>query len=102
MFNTDAKVFLADMASATSWTPSGRGATLTGPMLFDRPEDVIDSGDVQSRQYQVTFETAAWPGLKRAEVLAIAGDGGGGNYKLRTDPRTLDDGVLSVVGLTKV
>ncbi len=102
MFAADAATFLADLGSHTTWVPSAGGATVSGLMLFDQPEESIDGGDVQSRQYMVTFETATWPGLKRHEQLVISGDGGGATYKLRTDPRTQDDGVFSTVHLTKV
>ncbi len=54
-----------------------------------------------SNEYQVAFETAAWLGLKREEVLVIGGDGGGASYRLRTAPRPEGDGVFSTVMLTK-
>ena len=74
-------------------------------MLFDRPDSDMESGAIISREYQVIFETAAWPGLKRGEVLVIGtsgdGAGNGGSYKLRTDPRQKEDGVFSAAMLSK-
>lgn len=101
MFGNDAATFLADFGDPVSWTPSTGGAVVADRMIFDQPEDPIDGGEVQSRQYMVTFATTTWPGLKRGEALVISGTGGGGTYKLRTDPRGRDDGVFSVVMLTK-
>ena len=85
MFAADAGTFLADFGQAVSWAPAAGGATVAGLMLFDEPDEVLD-GDTLSRQYLATFETAAWPGLKRSEVLVT----GGVSYRLRTDPRRLD------------
>jgi hypothetical protein len=102
VFAADAATFLADAGETVGWTPSAGGASFGGPMLFDQPENPIEGGDVQSRQYMATFETAAWPGLKRGEVLVIGGAGGNASYKLRTDPRAADDGVFSSVQLSKV
>lgn len=102
MFSQDAAVFLADMGSSVSWTPSAGGATVTGKMIFDRPADMLDGGETLSNQYQVTLQASAWPGLKRGELLTIGGDGGGAQYKLRTDPRSDDDGLFSLATLSRV
>lgn len=98
MFASDAAAFLEDDGQAVSWTPSAGGPALQGLMLFDHPDAELHSGQVISREYEATFETAAWPGLKRDEVLAIAGS----SYRLRTDPQRVADGVFSTVRLTKV
>jgi hypothetical protein len=95
-------VFLQDFGVPASWAPSGGGATVSGLMIFDMPEDTIMGGEVQSRQYSVRFLTATWPGLKRGEVLAVQGGQVPGQYKLRNDPNSEDDGAFSVVDLTKV
>lgn len=97
MFAVDAQAFLADFGVAASWSPSAGGPAVTGLVLLDSPDEVQD-GDAISRQYLATFETAAWPGLKRGEVLVI----GSASYRLRTDPRLESDGVFSAVGLSKV
>jgi hypothetical protein len=102
MFAEHADTFLADWGSPTSWTPSTGGATVDGLVIFDQPEQGIEGGDVQSRQYMATLATATWLGLKRGEVLVIQGEGLGASYKLRTDPRPQDDGVFSTVQLTRV
>lgn len=96
LFDDHAGIFLADFGSSTRWTPSAGGAAVTGLMLLDRPDEVLD-GEAISRQYQVQFTTAAWPGLKRGEVLVIDG----ASYRLRTDPRQLDDGLFATALLTK-
>lgn len=98
MFAADAATYLADFGTATSWTPSTGGATVSDLMIIDQPDDVIGGGDVISRQYLATFATATWPGLKRGEQLVA----GGVTYRLRTDPRQAEDGVFSSVALSKV
>lgn len=102
MFAADAGAYLADFGDPVSWSPSAGGAAVTGLMLFDQPAEVIEGGETLSNQYQATFTTASWPGLKRGEVLVVSGTGGGLQYRLRTDPRRQDDGVFSFVSLTKV
>lgn len=102
MFGLDTATFLADYGDAATWTPSAGGAVVSATVILDQPEDVIEGGEVQSRQYVATFATAEWPGLKRGEVLVIAGSGGGASYRLRADPRTVDDGVFSTASLSKV
>lgn len=102
MFSSDTAAYLADFGSPVTWAPTAGGAQVVGTMIFDQPEQAVDGGDTLSRGYMVTFETAAWPGLVRGEVLVIGGDGKGGSFKLRTDPRAGDDGEFSAVHLTKV
>lgn len=102
MFAADAATFIADYGDAVSWTHSVTNAVRAGLMVFDQPDADMESGRIISREYEVTFETAAWPGLKREEVLVIGGTGGGARYSLRTDPHQGGDGVFSIVRLTKV
>lgn len=102
MFAVDAATFLADFGSPTSWTPSAGGPAISGLVILDQPAEVIEGGSTISRSYLARFETAAWPGLSRHEVLVIGGEGGGASYKLRTDIRAEDDGVFSIVDLSKV
>lgn len=105
MFADDATTFMADYGEAVTWSPSvaaGGGAVRSGLMLFDQPDAEIQSGDAVSREYEVTFATADWPGLRRDEVLVIGGAGGGASYKLRTKPYLKDDAVFSSAKLTKV
>lgn len=102
-FSSDAPAFLADLGDSVSWTPSAGGPAVVGLMIVDGPDIDIASGEVLSRDYQVTFETAAWPGLVRDEQLVIQGDvGRGGTFKLRTNPLERDDAVFSAAKLTKV
>lgn len=102
-FAADAPTFLADMGESVSWTESALPHTVrSGLMLFDQPDSDIQSGAVKSREYEVTFETAAWPSLRRGEVLVIGGAGGGFSYTLRTDPDQLEDAVFSRAKLSKV
>jgi len=98
MFSTHAATFIADDGVAVSWTSSVSAQVTNGLMLFDQPDSDIAGGEIKSREYLVTFETAAWAGLKRSEVLTI----GGVAYKLRTDPDLGSDGVFSSVKLSKV
>lgn len=101
MFAADASIFLADFGSPVSWTPSAGGTVVTGLMLFDQPDADIQGGEVASREYEVTFEAAAWPGLKRGEPLVIGGDGGGATYRLRSQPHAKEDGVFHTAKLNK-
>lgn len=98
MFEQDADTYLADWGRPTTWVPSAGGATVTGLVILDQPDEDVDGGGVISRQYQATLATATWPGLKRGEVLTIDGVA----YKLRTDPRAESDGLFSMVMLSKV
>jgi hypothetical protein len=97
MFSADAATFLADDGVTVTWTSSPANPKPSGLMLFDRPDSDAESGEIISRDYLVTFETAAWAGLKRAEVLTINGVA----YKLRADPHQLSDGVFSTAKLSK-
>ena len=96
MYGEDAASFLADLGSPVTW------GLVSGLMIFDQPAEEIESSQVISSEFKVTFETAAWPGLKRDEILVIGGDGCGASYKLRTTPMAQGDGVFSVVSLSKV
>lgn len=102
MFAADAATFLADFGELVVWVSSHVTPVPTGRMTFDLPDTDLASGEVISADFEVTFETAAWPGLKRGERLSIAGTGGGLVYKLRTDPQRDGDGVFSHVKLTRV
>lgn len=102
MFAADASVFLLDLGDPVSWTPSLGGPVVSGLMIFDQPAEEIDGGKVISRSYVVTFESTAWPGLKRGEPLTIGGSGGGAVYTLRHDPMPEGDAVFSTARLSKV
>ena len=57
-----------------------------------------EGGSHISREYVITVETAAWPGLNRSEVVVITSPIGGiASYKLRSDLVQQDDGVFSTV-----
>ncbi len=102
MFSEDAGTFLADFGSAARWTPSGGGAEIEGLVIFDQASEVVDGGEVISVEFKATFVTSAWPGLKRDEVIVIDAEGGGFSYRLRNKPQTVEDGVFSFVGLSRV
>lgn len=101
MFAADAATFLADLGESVVWASSPATPKPTGLMILDLPDTDLESGQIISAEYEVTFETAAWPGLKRGEMLTVGGSGGGASYKLRTDPYRQDDGVFSRVKLSK-
>ena len=101
MFAADAPTFLADLGETVSWTDSVSAVVRSGLMLFDQPDADIQSGQALSREYEVTFETAAWPALRRGELLVIGGAGGGATYRLRTDPHQAVDGVFSNAKISK-
>ena len=94
----DAATFLADFGVAVTWQPSSGAAAVAGLMIFDTPDADIAGGEVISRQYLVTFESAAWPNLKRNEQLVIDGAA----YQVNTKPDLLADGLFASVGLSKL
>lgn len=98
MFASDAATFLADYGTLMSWTPSIGGAAISAQVLFDQADVGNDSGGHISREYTLTLEAAAWPGLKRAEQVVI----GGATYRLRTDLAQTEDAVFSTVKLSRV
>lgn len=102
MFASDAAVFLADLGEGVTWVSSPVVPLPVGLMIFGLPDTDLASGEVISADYEVAFETAAWPGLKRGDRLSIAGTGAGLVYKLRTDPQRDGDGVFSHVKLSQV
>lgn len=101
MFAEDTSVFLADWGRATSWTPTSGATPVQALMLLDQPDSDVDGGSVTSREYQVTFVTSEWAGLKRNETLAITAPSGAvQQFKVRADPRQAEDGVFSTARLT--
>ena len=102
MFAQDATTYLADFGDAVVWASNPAAIKPTGLMLFDQADAEQQHGDIISREYGATFETAAWPGLKREDRLVVSGSGGGLTYKLRTDPQWVEDGVFSHVKLSRV
>ena len=94
----DAATYLADFGVPVTWQPTAGGTALAGLMIFDTPDADIAGGEVISRQYLVTFEAAAWPGLKRNEQLVIAGAA----YQVNTKPNLLADGLFASAGLSKL
>lgn len=90
------------MGERVTWVSSTLIPAPAGSMLFDLPSTDLASGEIMSVDYEVTFETVAWPGLRRADQLSIGGTGGERIYKLRTDPQRDADGVFSHVKLSKV
>lgn len=102
MFAEDADFFLADFGSPTTWAPAN-GQERVGLMVLDQPGQAIDGGDVQSNEYQCTYATSQWPGLRRGHELRIDGpEGQGRTFRLRHDPRANEDGVFSTAALTKL
>ena len=102
MYAADAATFLADIGEQVTWASSLLSPKPSGLMIFDLPDTDLESVEAISREYAVTFETAAWPGLKRGEQLVVAGSGGGAAYLVRSNPQRKDDGVFSTVKLNKV
>ena len=103
MYADHALIFLQDFGDPMSWTPSAGGSTINGVALFDQGDAGAEGGSHISREYVITVETAAWPGLNRSEVVVITSPIGGiASYKLRSDLVQQDDGVFSTIKLTKV
>lgn len=100
MFEDVPADFLVDFGTAVRWSPSVGGPAVEGLMIFDTPDQEIGSGSTLSTEYQVTFVTAAWPGIKRDERLQIPA-GTGPLYKLRTHPQRQGDGAMSTAHLSR-
>ena len=62
-----------------------------------RPEITLLGDEVQSTEYELEYETAAVPRLKRGDALQVDGAA----YTVRSAPRTVGDGYFSRVFLDK-
>lgn len=70
----------------------------TGEVILDMPDQLIGGGDVISTEYRITFKTGLFCGMGYDDTIVVDGD----TYTVRTDPRKIDDGKFSEVGLSKV
>lgn len=90
MLTEDMSVFLADMG-----VPA-RFAGATALVLLDMPDQNIEGGRVQSRDYEMTYVTAQFQTLGFGSVVVIDTD----TYKV-IDTSTIDDGKFSRAKLAK-
>lgn len=65
---------------------------------WKRPEQLLLADEAQSAEYELEFETAAIPRLKRGDALQVAGVA----YTVRSAPRMQGDGYYTRVLLDKV
>jgi len=82
----------AGMLKEAAWTPSvglpGAGVEQKEKGRFRAPATEVLAGEAFTSDITFQYPALLFPGLKRGEVLAIAGT----NYKLREDPRPELDG----------
>lgn len=92
MFDDSADAFLADFGRECIFG----AVTFLG--ILDKPDEEIGLGSTsaQTRQYKLTYATAA-VSLKRESVVLIGAD----EYEVRNAPNTIDDGLFSEAELTK-
>lgn len=90
MINENPDTFLNDFGSAVVF------GALTVKGILDMPTEVLSGNMVLSTDYQLTFKTAALPGLGYASAITVAGVA----YTVKS-VRQLDDGVFSIADIQK-
>lgn len=91
-FAEDKSAFLsvAEFASAASWN----GVSANG--LLDMPTEDVLGGRATSNEYEFTMRADEWVGISRGAQITI----GDTTYRLREDPRLIDDGAFKKLMLT--
>lgn len=92
MFDDSADEFLEDFGTQCQFGD----VTFLG--ILDKPDEEfgLGSASAQSRQYKLTYATAA-VSLQRENSVLV----GAVEYEVRGSPNTIDDGLFSEVELTK-
>lgn len=78
----------AGLTKPLSWTPSGGGAVQTADVYFGAHTEDALSGEVSSNKYSARYPATKLTGMKRGEVVTIAG----AQYTALESPRLLKDG----------
>ncbi|MFH0351035.1 MAG: hypothetical protein ACHBMF_03750 [Chromatiales bacterium] len=85
---------IEDFALPCSWTPAAGGEETIANVILDAP-DVVDLGAALSREYEMTYPSAALPGLRRGEQVLIESR----LYTVR-DVQAEGDGAISAAKLS--
>lgn len=86
-----------EFASVAVATPRG-GAPQTANVIFDAPTEVILGGDVLSDEHTMLYPASEFVGLRAGDTCTIAGT----DYRVRGEPKAVDDGALRRASLTRV
>ena len=95
-FADDAAAFFADFSVMAAVTSAGVTVNVSG--IFDVADVGVFSDEETTASYQFTAKTTDVSGIKRGDAFVINGE----NYTARRPARRVDDGVFSVVVLSKV
>lgn len=94
-FFEDAKK--AGMTKPASWAPSGGGALQAADVIFHASNENVFGGEVSSTNYRIQYAASALVGLKRGEVVTVAGV----QYTVRESPVPQLDGTRLEASLRK-
>lgn len=99
-FAEDLSVFFsaAEFAVEASFAPSAGGAAETANVLLDSPTDEVFGGDVRSDEYKITFPASSLPSIRKGDRGVVNGV----LFRVRENPRLLEDGKIKTALLTKV
>jgi hypothetical protein len=99
-FAEDISVFFSatEFAVQASFTPSAGGAAQVANVILDSPTDDIFGGDGNSTEYKITYPVTALIGIRKGDSGTVNGLA----FRVRGEPRLLDDGRLKAAVLTKV
>jgi hypothetical protein len=81
----------AHFASTVVW------GAVTGTGIFDAPGDLLHDGDIVSTDYTLMVKTSEFGAVQYGDAITV----GGVSYTVRFF-RSLDDGQLGVIVMTKV
>lgn len=76
--------------------PASWGA-YSATVIIDMPTEDILGGRVNSKEYLATLPATSFPGIARSDTITA----GGSTYQVR-EVRTLDDGALKSLSLTRI
>lgn len=85
----------AGFLCTVTWSPSAGGAAVAAAVRFRAPSRDVLGGDQFSVEYTIRYPAGRLPGLKRGEVVSVAGTDAGradGHYKVLQDPESRLDG----------
>jgi hypothetical protein len=99
-FAEDMTVFFsaAEFALEATFVPAAGGAAETANVLLDSPTDEVFGGDVRTDEFKITYMASQLPSIRKGDRGVVDGVA----YRVRENPRMLEDGKLKTVLLTRV